>query len=478
MSMFGEIREVASRIFDGTGAIPVDELARRVREGDPGTWQETSGQANELVERGAEHERRGTEILQALESVWEGAGADLAAHSLRTAAKVTTQATDAYRTNAELHESNAHSFENLKRNLPEIPEAPERGVVDVVMPWATDTEARIQERNQKLMQVKNMYDGFETSSTQAQSSLVEDYGGKPFDWSAFTPTDGFEHRSGGAIGSGVIDINEPRGGTGPTGPTGGPVQTGGPVPSSGPVQSGPVQSGGPDQSGPVTGGSVQPNGPQTGTAPSDGTGTSGYTSPDSARPPAASVQNPGRPATRAPGRPRRAPVRRAPGRVRPASGPSAPVRARVAGPAAERVGSAVVRVAPWPRPGRHARCGRCGQRLRRGSRWWFRFRRAGSGRMTGGMPPGGAAGAGSTGGAGTAAGASGGAGARGGAMPVGGAMGGGAGRGQGAQDEDHQRKYVVPTDEAFSLVEEEGEVLRDPTTGKVVTPPTIGEKPT
>ncbi|KID27978.1 hypothetical protein HQ32_03187 [Prauserella sp. Am3] len=58
-------------------------------------------------------------------------------------------------------------------------------------------------------------------------------------------------------------------------------------------------------------------------------------------------------------------------------------------------------------------------------------------------------------------------------MPMG-AMGGGAGRGQGGDDEEHQRQYVVSTDEAFALTED-GEVLRDPTTGNVVTPPTIGE---
>jgi hypothetical protein len=55
-----------------------------------------------------------------------------------------------------------------------------------------------------------------------------------------------------------------------------------------------------------------------------------------------------------------------------------------------------------------------------------------------------------------------------------GAMGGaGAGRGGQGGDEEHQRQYVQATDEAFALTEN-GEVLRDPTTGNVVAPPTIG----
>jgi hypothetical protein len=58
-------------------------------------------------------------------------------------------------------------------------------------------------------------------------------------------------------------------------------------------------------------------------------------------------------------------------------------------------------------------------------------------------------------------------------MPMG-AMGGGAGRGQGSEDQEHKRNYVQATDEVFSLVDEQGEKLRDPETGHLIAPPTIG----
>ncbi|EHK82832.1 hypothetical protein SZMC14600_19974, partial [Saccharomonospora azurea SZMC 14600] len=44
---------------------------------------------------------------------------------------------------------------------------------------------------------------------------------------------------------------------------------------------------------------------------------------------------------------------------------------------------------------------------------------------------------------------------------------------QGGGDEEHQRQYVQSTDEAFALTED-GEALRDPVTGNIVAPPTIG----
>jgi hypothetical protein len=54
-------------------------------------------------------------------------------------------------------------------------------------------------------------------------------------------------------------------------------------------------------------------------------------------------------------------------------------------------------------------------------------------------------------------------------------MGGAGGhKGTGAEDEEHQRKYGLDDDSAFSLVDEEGERLVDPNTGLPVTPPTLG----
>ncbi|MFC5121025.1 hypothetical protein ACFPN7_44430 [Amycolatopsis halotolerans] len=55
-------------------------------------------------------------------------------------------------------------------------------------------------------------------------------------------------------------------------------------------------------------------------------------------------------------------------------------------------------------------------------------------------------------------------------------MGGmaGGGKGKGEEDKEHQRKYGIEDDSAFSLVDENGERALDPRTGLPPTPPTIG----
>ncbi|WP_158880633.1 hypothetical protein [Amycolatopsis anabasis] len=92
-----------------------------------------------------------------------------------------------------------------------------------------------------------------------------------------------------------------------------------------------------------------------------------------------------------------------------------------------------------------------------------------------GLGGGRATGAGVPGAHGEQVGRAGGPGAR-GAGGAGGPMGAaGAGKGRGAEDEEHQRKYVVEGDEHFQLTDEEGERVVDPRTGMSPTPPVIGQ---
>ncbi|OZM73209.1 hypothetical protein CFN78_10080 [Amycolatopsis antarctica] len=90
----------------------------------------------------------------------------------------------------------------------------------------------------------------------------------------------------------------------------------------------------------------------------------------------------------------------------------------------------------------------------------------GAGRGTGAGMPGGVPGQGPAAGAG--AGRAGGA----GGAPMGAA--GGAGRGRGADEDEHQRKYVLDDDEAFQLTDEPGQKVIDPRTGMPTAPPVIG----
>jgi hypothetical protein len=55
-----------------------------------------------------------------------------------------------------------------------------------------------------------------------------------------------------------------------------------------------------------------------------------------------------------------------------------------------------------------------------------------------------------------------------------GGMGAAGGKGKGEDDKEHQRKYGLDDDSAFSLTDDDGGKLLDPRTGLPPTPPTIG----
>jgi hypothetical protein len=51
---------------------------------------------------------------------------------------------------------------------------------------------------------------------------------------------------------------------------------------------------------------------------------------------------------------------------------------------------------------------------------------------------------------------------------------GGGQKGQGAEDEEHERKFVMEDDTAFHLTDKDGEKVLDPRTGLPLAPPVIG----
>ncbi|WP_432849190.1 hypothetical protein ACQPXB_01560 [Amycolatopsis sp. CA-161197] len=55
-----------------------------------------------------------------------------------------------------------------------------------------------------------------------------------------------------------------------------------------------------------------------------------------------------------------------------------------------------------------------------------------------------------------------------------GGMGAAGSKGKGEEDAEHQRKYGIDDDSAFSLLDDEDGRLLDPHTGLPPTPPTIG----
>lgn len=452
------------------GSMDLHELVRRVREGDSAKWQTTADEMAGVASSNEEAATAGQEMLHALESSWSGEGAESASQAIGSSIKVTQDAADLYQRNSNHFTSNSGQFEDIKNRLPNVPaKEPETGAWDSITPWDTDAEDTANKYKADVEAARTMYSGYEGNVHQAAYDMQGDFGqikdlGGDF---------GSMERGGpGAVddaGTGLVDIPGSGGGgdTGGPGGPGGPGDTGGSVPPGGGHQSPNAPS---------------PNAPSLNTPPSppnDDTGTSGYTPPSTVTPPAANHPPPNAPGNM-PGNTGFGPNGGGPGSTGfgptgagprgtpgvgggPGGSSSGGSGGRFSAPGMGRAGGY-----SGGAGGGYAGAGAAGSGAAPGSGGGAQ---PGAGRMTGASP--GGFGPTGSGGAGAAGGGSGGgaAGGRGGMM---GGMGGAGRGGQGGGDEEHQRKYLADTDEAFALTDD-GEVLRDPVTGHVVTPPTIGE---
>ncbi|WP_298178749.1 hypothetical protein [Saccharomonospora sp.] len=439
-------------VLASRGMVPLHELVRRIHEGDASKWHEAATKADSVVQAHQDASERSRKMLQVLESSWTGEGADAAANKIRMGAKAAEISADVYAANARQYTDSAYAFDNIKQQLPSIAESPpERGFVDVLTPWDTDTEKQINQHKADVERARQIYEGYEQAMQSAQQSVVKDFG--PLDSldtfdSELGTIERDESGSAKSSGTGIRTFNEPDSSL-PAGPS---VSGGSSIPSpvSGSVPGGSTQT--PSFQTPSLPGSSQPN---------DSTSASGYVPPEVSRPaPGYAPPNlnpstgfgPGSGGSGTPNTPGFGSIG-APGGFGPAGGSStvggvggrfsAPGIGGVPGGAGGVAGGGAGGAAPG----------------------------VGAGRGTGAVPfgPAGSGGPGAVGG--PAGGASGAAAGR-GAMPMG-AMGGAGRGGQGSEDQEHQRQYVQATDEAF-LLTEDGEVLRDPTTGHAIAPPTIG----
>ncbi|GAA1250177.1 hypothetical protein GCM10009676_40990 [Prauserella halophila] len=434
----------------------IQEIVTRVKAGESAKWQNASNGTDRVMAGHEEAVDLAKGAAQALESSWSGAGADAASEKIKIGSDAAAKTSDVYRQNRQHYDENISAFDALKAKLPEnLPaQEPELSAWDSVTPWDTDQEDKANQYKAQVQQAQSQYSTHQSSSLDSSMAVEGNFGQlQEFDGKLGDIFQGGD--ADGPTDSGVIDIPDPDSGGGDGG---GPVATGDPA-GGRPVGGDPVG----DR--PVGGGYQSPDRPGDVPAPSyaspdDSTGTAGYTPPSTAMPPAANY-----PGSSYPGSGGFGPG--GPGAATPGTGGAGPIGTTGFGPTGGGTsgygGSAGG--AGGSSGGAAGGSGGAGGGARAGS--------PGAGRMTGAAPggfgPTGSGGAGT--GAGSGAAGSGGAGARGGMGAMGGA---GKGGGQGSEDEEHQRKYVADTDEAFDLTEGD-EVLRDPRTGFVATPPTIGE---
>ncbi|EHR48597.1 hypothetical protein SacmaDRAFT_0288 [Saccharomonospora marina XMU15] len=418
------LAEIVKRVIAEQGVVAIPELVRRVHQGDSSRWHEASAKANALVDGHDQTGDRGSRMLQALESSWTGGGAAAAMERVRAGVKAAQLSSEVYGSNARQYADNAHAFESLKARLtPMAEQAPERSAWDTLTPWDTDQEDQVNRYKAQLEQNRQTYQAYEETMKSSHAGVRREFG-------ELAALDGGFDEINIETSAGSTAANESRGQQ-PTQPT---QQTGGlPRASTSPV-------------GPGSHSLTDLPAAATGSQPGDSTSTSGYASPH-ATSPAAST-----------------PAYQAPGTHSPTPGSGSGGAAFGFTPAAGGSAGAGTRFPPLGMAGSGS--GNAGSRLvGGGSAGTAGGPGLGKGSGAGSLGPGGQPAASQAGSStGSAAGARAGMGAMGGA---------GAGRGQGHEDEAHERRYVQDSDEAFKFAESDG-VLRDPDTGNVVTPPTIG----
>ncbi|HWD07333.1 MAG TPA: hypothetical protein VG674_33335 [Amycolatopsis sp.] len=162
----------------GTQAVPAPELVQKILDSKGASgWHEGAGKATELA---SDHDSISSDVRQlstGLESVWTGEGADLAQQRIRMFSDATTVASQTYTTNGENLTGLAHGFDEMRAALRPMPERPpHKGVIDVATPWDTDTEDKIKQYNQLAQQNLDRYNGYAQQAKSSTQALKTDYG--------------------------------------------------------------------------------------------------------------------------------------------------------------------------------------------------------------------------------------------------------------------------------------------------------------
>ncbi|WP_158605550.1 hypothetical protein [Amycolatopsis panacis] len=433
----------------GDQAVPAPELVQKVLAGQGAqSWHQGAEQAGKLAGRQDEAGSRVQRLSAGLESAWTGGGADAAQARIKQFFEATTAAAQTYTGNGQNLTDLAHGFEEMKKALQPMPNTPpHKNFWDEATWWDTDTEDQINRYNKLAQENLDRYQSYAQQAQTSGQGLKGDYGKLTrFNGDiSLTPQDSPASLSSPASAGGINGHSVPRSDVGGSSYVAAPAaNSAGAAPGNHYVS--------PGQDG-------------------NGTQAAGYV------PPSWSGSRPGA-----------LPFSSMPGLSVGNGGGSAWAPESVGGVAAGGFGPGGVTTGGFG-PGGSSGVGQgaSGRGLRGGLNGGAGTG-GGAGRGAGaGLGSGAGRGAGSGAGAGVGSGAGSGALAEGGlrgsagrgtagargASGMGG-MGMGGGKGKGEEDAEHQRKYGVDDDSAFSLTDDDGERLLDPRTGLPPTPPTIG----
>ncbi|MFD2466535.1 hypothetical protein [Amycolatopsis silviterrae] len=427
----------------GDQAVPAPEIVQQVQQG-PGTssWDSGSATVRDVTQEHNQNSDDAQQITTMLESVWTGQGADAARARLRPLSDASSTSAQAYVVNGQKLVDTTHGYNDMKISLQAMPPTPpHKNLWDQGTPWDTDTEKQINQYNATANHNVERYQKYADQAKVNGQGLNSDYGQvSGFDGQNLKIDSGGDHGTGKSGARERSERGPETGGPGATGgPGSGPGTAGGSGSWAGAGGSGNWAGAGGPGSGPGAGGPGAAGGPGSAVPPgsgaspgyrpgdNDGTSTSGWTPP--------SVERVG-------GSNWTPPTPTSFGSGNSSSGNSS----------------------GWsPTPGGFGPFGDGGEA---GGRSGGIAARLGGGP---GVGAGTGAGAGEEG---VARGAAKGAAGAKGTPGMGGMAPGGKGKSE--EDKEHQRKYGIDDDSAFSLVDENGERALDPRTGLPPTPPTIG----
>ncbi|WIX80431.1 hypothetical protein QRX50_06535 [Amycolatopsis carbonis] len=168
----------------GTQSVPAPELVQKILgSGGASSWHDGGGKATQLA---TDHHNLSSDIQRlstGLESVWTGNGADAAQSRIKMFSEATTSAAQTYTTNSQNLTGLAHGFDEMKKALQPMPGTPpHKDFVDVATPWDTDTEDKINQYNQLAQQNLQRYNGYAQQAQTSGQGLKADYGQlNPFD---------------------------------------------------------------------------------------------------------------------------------------------------------------------------------------------------------------------------------------------------------------------------------------------------------
>ncbi|MFB9931070.1 hypothetical protein ACFORO_22000 [Amycolatopsis halotolerans] len=442
----------------GDQAVPAPAIVQQVQQG-PGTssWDSGSSTVQKMIQEHNQNSDDAQQITTMLESVWTGDGADAARARLRPLSDASATSAQAYVVNGQKLVDTTHGYNDMKIALQSMPPTPpHKNLWDQGTPWDTDTEKQINEYNAAANHNVERYQKYADQAKTNGQGLNSNYGQvSGFDGQNLKIDSGGDHAKGKhekAYRGPGRDSGGPGRGPGASGgvgnwPGGSEAGTSRPGTSgsgtSGPGISGPGAAGpgssGAGSSGAVGGTGGVPFHPGSagsgGTYPgsTDGTSTSGWTPPSVDRVGGSNWT------------------------------PSTPTSWGTGGGSSSNNS-----VGGWA-PGGFGPLGGGGEAGTGGRGGGIAARLGGGAGVGTGAGTG--VGAGEEGRAAAAAAGKGAAGAK-GSPGMGGMAGGGKGKGE--EDKEHQRKYGIEDDSAFSLVDENGERALDPRTGLPPTPPTIG----